>query len=166
VALGHEARDDEAVAATGVVIRQATHDDLDAIEEIDRHSFPRPWPRATFEAELARDVGRIAVIEDRATVIAFCNYWLVAGEIHILAIATHPDHRRGGIGAKLLAFALDDGRAQHCTVATLEVRRGNTPAIALYERAGFVTVHVRQRYYIDNNEDALVMTCDLTRLRR
>jgi len=23
-------------------------------------------------------------------------------------------------------------------------------------------VHVRQRYYIDNNEDALVMTCDLT----
>jgi hypothetical protein len=27
-------------------------------------------------------------------------------------------------------------------------------------------VHGRARYYIDNNEDALVMTCDLTRLRR
>jgi ribosomal-protein-alanine N-acetyltransferase len=160
VALGHEARDH-----TEDVIRPATHDDLDAIEEIDRHSFPRPWPRATFEAELARDVGRIAVAVDRV-VIAFCNYWLVAGEIHILAIATHPDHRRGGIGAQLLAHALDDGLAHACTIATLEVRRGNIPAIALYERAGFVTVHVRQRYYIDNNEDALVMTCDLTRLRR
>jgi ribosomal-protein-alanine N-acetyltransferase len=147
------------------VIRLATHADLDAIEEIDRHSFPRPWSRATFEAELARDVARIAVVEDRA-VIAFCNYWLVAGEVHILAIATHPDHRRSGIGAQLLAYALDDGLATHCTIATLEVRRGNVPAIALYERAGFVTVHVRERYYVDNSEDALVMTCDLTRLRR
>jgi ribosomal-protein-alanine N-acetyltransferase len=147
------------------VIRPATHADLDAIIEIDRHSFPRPWSRATFEAELARDVARIAVVDERS-VIAFCNYWLVAGEVHILAIATHPDHRRGGIGAQLLASALDDGLAMHCTIATLEVRRGNVPAIALYERAGFVTVHVRERYYVDNNEDALVMTCDLTRLRR
>lgn len=147
------------------MIRAATHADLDAIEEIDRHSFPRPWPRATFEAELARDLGRIAVV-DEGGVIAFCNYWLVAGEVHILAIATHPDHRRRGTGARLLAHALDEGRAAGCTVATLEVRRGNTPAIALYERAGFATVHVRTRYYVDNDEDALVMTCDLTRPRR
>lgn len=147
------------------MIRLATHADLDAIEEIDRHSFPRPWSRATFEAELARDIARIAVAVDRH-VIAFCNYWIVAGEVHILAIATHPDHRRAGTGARLLGFALDDGLAMHCTVATLEVRRGNVPAIALYERAGFVTVHVRERYYVDNSEDALVMTCDLTRLRR
>jgi ribosomal-protein-alanine N-acetyltransferase len=139
------------------VIRLATHADLDAIIEIDQHSFPRPWPRATFEAELARDVGRIAVIDDRR-VIAFCNYWLVAGEAHILAIATHPDHRRGGLGAQLVAFVLDDARAAGCTIATLEVRRTNTPAIALYERAGFATVHVRTRYYVDNDEDALVMT--------
>lgn len=148
------------------MIRLATSDDLDAIEEIDRHSFPRPWPRSTFEAELARDVARIAVI-DAPRVIAFCNYWLVAGEVHILAIATHPDHRRGGIGARLLAHALADGEATGCTMATLEVRRTNQPAIALYERAGFTTVHVRKRYYIDNNEDALVMTCAFaTRPRR
>jgi ribosomal-protein-alanine N-acetyltransferase len=151
------------------MIRRATEADLAAILEIDAHSFPRPWPRSTFEAELARDVARLAVMEERA-VIAFCNYWLVAGEVHILAIATHPDRRRGGIGARLLAHALDDGAATGCTMATLEVRRSNQPAIALYERAGFVTVHVRKRYYVDNNEDALVMTCELaswaTRPRR
>ena len=148
------------------MIRAATLTDLDAIAEIDRHSFPRPWPRATFEAELERDVGRLAVLVDRERVIAYCNYWLVTGEVigevHILAIATHPDHRRGGIGARLLAHALADARTHGCTLATLEVRRGNTPAIALYERAGFTTVHIRQRYYIDNDEDALVMTCTLT----
>ena len=118
-------------------------------------------PRATFESELAHDWARIDVeIDDR--VIGFCNYWLVANEVHILAIATRPDRRRAGIGGRLLAHALDAGRAIHCTLATLEVRRGNVPAIAMYERAGFRTVHVRERYYQDDGEDALVMLAELT----
>ena len=147
--------------ARGVLIQPATAADLDAICEIEQHSFPRPWPRATFEAELARDVGRLIVLRD-PSVIGFCNYWLVAGEVHILSIAMHPDHRRRGLAGKLLAHALAEGIAAGCTIATLEVRRSNKPAPALYERAGFVTVHVRPQYYQDNNEDALVMTCELT----
>jgi ribosomal-protein-alanine N-acetyltransferase len=101
-------------------------------------------------------------------VVGFCNYWVVAdpagraGEVHILAIATHPDHRRAGIGAALLDRALVEGRAHGCAIATLEVRRGNVPAIAMYERAGFRTVHVRSRYYQDNGEDALVMLSALS----
>ena len=145
-----------------MVIAPATLADLDALDAIERHSFARPWPRATFEAELARDVARLDVARAPG-VIGFCNYWIVgdphgaAGEVHILAIATHPDHRRAGVGAALLAHALDQGRAQRAGLATLEVRRGNLPAIALYERAGFRTVHVRRQYYQDNGEDALVM---------
>jgi [ribosomal protein S18]-alanine N-acetyltransferase len=145
-----------------MIIAPATLADLDAIDEIERHSFTTPWPRAAFEAELTRDVARLDVA--RTTVIVgFCNYWIVAdheahgGEVQILAIATHPDHRRAGVGAALLAYALAEGRAARCGLATLEVRRGNTPAIALYERAGFRTVHVRRQYYQDNGEDALVM---------
>ena len=98
------------------------------------------------------------------TIIGFCNYWIVADELHILAIATHPDHRRTGTGARLLAHALDEAIALGCTRATLEVRRGNAPAIALYQRAGFRGVHIRARYYQDNHEDALVMLLDLTAL--
>ena len=47
------------------------------------------------------------------------------------------------------------------SVRTLEVRRSNKPAIALYEHAGFKTVHVRARYYQDD-EDALVMLRGIT----
>jgi len=144
-----------------MIIEPATAADLDAIDEIERHSFKAPWPRSTFEGELARDWARIDVVREPA-VIAFNNYWLVAGELHILAIATHPDRRRTGIGGLLLAHAMTAARAIGATLATLEVRKGNRPAIALYERAGFKTVHVRQRYYQDDGEDALVMLCDLT----
>jgi [ribosomal protein S18]-alanine N-acetyltransferase len=144
-----------------MIVDRATAADLDAIDEIERHSFPLPWPRSTFEAELARDHAWL-VVARAPRVIAFCNYWVVVDELHIHAIATHPDHRRAGVGAHLLDHALDEGAAAGCTRATLEVRRGNLPAIALYQRAGFRGVHVRARYYQDNNEDALIMLAELT----
>lgn len=146
-------------------IEAATPADLDAIDEIERHSFPLPWPRSTFEAELSRPGARITVVRDPA-VVAFCNFWIVVDEVHILAIATHPDRRRGGLAGQLLAHALDEGRRSDCTLATLEVRRSNRPAIALYQAAGFRGVNVRTRYYQDNNEDALVMVCELSAARR
>ncbi len=139
------------------MIEKATAADLDAIDEIERHSFPTPWPRATFEAELLREWSRLEVVRDGDRVIAFCNYWIVTTELHVLAIATHPDRRGAGIAGMLLRHVLDAAIAAGCVLATLEVRRSNQAAIALYERAGFKTVHVRARYYQDDDEDALVM---------
>jgi len=140
-----------------MIISAATDADLDAIDEIERLSFPAPWPRATFEGELQREWARIDVGREGGKIVAFNNYWIVTTELHILAIATHPELRGRGYGAQLLDFAIRQAVATGCSLATLEVRRSNVAAIALYERAGFKTVHVRARYYQDDNEDALVM---------
>ena len=155
----------------------ATEADLDAIDEIEQHSFKSPWTRETFAGELKREWARIDVVRSGARVIAFCNYWLVTprglqgpdgkeqraeGELHILALATHPDFRGKRIATQLLEQVLAKARATGCSLATLEVRRSNRPAIALYERAGFKTVHVRARYYQDDGEDALVMLRGIT----
>ncbi len=141
-----------------MTIAPATPADLDAIDEIERHSFKSPWPRAQFEGELAREWARIDVTrDDRGRVIAFCDYWIVAPELHVLVMATHPDHRGRGVAGALLQHVLAEAARAGCTMATLEVRAGNRPAIALYERAGFKTIHVRARYYQDDGEDALVM---------
>lgn len=144
-----------------MIVERATLADLDAITEIELHSFPRPWPRASFVAELARDHARLVVARRDGRVAGFHVYWLVADEVHVLSIATHPDCRRDGVAAALLAHALDEGRAGGARIATLEVRRSNQPALALYARAGFTVAHVRARYYQDNAEDALVMLCEL-----
>jgi ribosomal-protein-alanine N-acetyltransferase len=150
------------VSASELVVAAATAADLDAIDEIERHSFKSPWPRETFAGELTRECARIDVGRLDGRLITFCNYWLVANELHIHVIATHPDYRGRGLARELLDRVLDVARAAGCSLATLEVRRSNVPAIALYERAGFKTVHVRARYYQDDNEDALVMLRDLT----
>lgn len=133
-------------------------EDLDAVDEIERHSFKNPWPAKVFAEELTRDWARVDVARTRGRVVGFVDYWLVHDEIHLLAIATHPDVRRRGIGARLLDHLLDFGKARGSALVTLEVRRSNRPAIALYERAGFATVGVRPRYYAEDSEDALVMT--------
>lgn len=144
------------------MIRRAGLADLDALVEIERHSFPRSWARAMWEAELVRASSRIDLLVERGAILAFCAAQLVLDELHIHSIATHPDRRRAGIARVLLAEVLDTARAERCTLAALEVRRSNAPAIALYTRVGFIVISTRRGYYQDNHEDALVMTRALT----
>jgi ribosomal-protein-alanine N-acetyltransferase len=138
-------------------IRPAIAADLDAIDAIEQHSFKTPWPRSTFEGELTREWAHIDVGLSNDRIVAFCNYWIVVPEMQILAIATHPDCRGRGLGRQLLDHVLAASAARGCQMSSLEVRASNAPAIALYEHAGFKTVHVRSRYYQDDGEDALVM---------
>jgi ribosomal-protein-alanine N-acetyltransferase len=75
---------------------------------------------------------------------------------HIMNVAVDPDRRRRGIASALLTRLLDridDRYAQF----TLEVRRSNEGAVALYEAFGFRSAGLRRRYYADNGEDAVVM---------
>jgi ribosomal-protein-alanine N-acetyltransferase len=74
---------------------------------------------------------------------------------HVMNIAVDPDRRRRGIATALIAALLD--RIGDDAQVTLEVRRSNTGALALYERFGFRSAGVRPRYYADNNEDAVIM---------
>ena len=140
-----------------MIVTPATEMDLEAIDAIEVLSFPTPWPMATFAGELRREWARIDVGRVDGSIVAFCNYWLVTTELHVLHIATHPDHRGRGYGMQLLTHAIDAAIATGASLATLEVRRSNVAAIGLYEHAGFKTVHVRARYYQDDGEDALVM---------
>ena len=45
---------------------------------------------------------------------------------------------------------------------TLEVRVGNTAAIALYESLGFENLGRRPRFYSNPTEDAYIMTWNIT----
>ena len=135
--------------------------DLDEVDAIERQSFKAPWPRQVFADELERTWARIEVARLRDRVVGFVDYWLVADEVHLLAIATHPDWRRRGIGARLLDRVLAVAREHAASIVTLEVRRNNVPALAMYERRGFRRVGTRPRYYQEDGEDAVVMTLDL-----
>jgi ribosomal-protein-alanine N-acetyltransferase len=56
----------------------------------------------------------------------------------------------------MLALARD-AIARGVVGLTLEVRVGNVPAQELYRKFGFVPAGIRKNYYVETNEDALVM---------
>ena len=140
--------------------------DIDEVLEIEQSSQPSPWPARLFLEELDRDWAYVDVVRVQSPdlpqcIVAFCNYWLVGDEVHLLNLATRPDWRRHGIATRLINHLVAFAHANQCCVITLEVRKSNHPAQALYSAHGFASVGVRPRYYADRGEDAVVMTLDL-----
>jgi ribosomal-protein-alanine N-acetyltransferase len=79
-----------------------------------------------------------------------------AGEAEILTLAVAPAARRRGLGAALLAAAMQGAILRGAAEMFLEVAAGNAAALALYAAAGFAEVGRRRRYYA-SGEDALVL---------
>lgn len=142
-------------------IRRMTLDDLDQVVAIDRASFSLPWPERSFRFELTDNpASRCWVVEMEGRVIAALVLWLIVDEAHIATIATHPEHRRQGIGEALMVYALKSASQEGAQSAFLEVRAGNAAAQAMYKKFGFVEAGVRPRYYKDNSEDAILMSLE------
>lgn len=137
--------------------------DLDVVERIAAACFPVPWTRQEFAKELERPyaVLRVRRPSTHEPICAFANYWHIADELQVMNIATWPDARRQGHARALLSDLIQDGRRRGARWVTLEVRRSNEAARALYRSFGFVELGVRQQYYSDNGEDAIVMHLEL-----
>ena len=134
--------------------------DLDAILAIEEATFNNPTTRAWYEAELARpEVCKVFVIRPAETSVAgFAAFWKVVDEMHINNLAVHPTWRGRGLGTRLLAGVMAAAAGMGIRRATLEVRRSNLPAQRLYAAAGFRVVGIREGYYAQPVEDALLLS--------
>lgn len=138
-------------------VRQMDFSDLDELVEIEKLSFSVPWTRGMLEDELYNSHAWYRVIETGNSIAGYAGMWKILDEGHITNIAVHPDFRRKGLGAALIADLMDHARSCLIRALTLEVRESNMPAIRLYESMGFAAEGRRKRYYPDNHEDALIM---------
>ena len=135
--------------------------DINGIWAIEKISFPTPWSRFSFLAELGHSLSHTLVAgpppPQRWQVWAYLIFWVVADEMHILNLAVHPQHRRLGLARRLLAVSMAQARELGARVAWLEVRPSNAPALSLYYSFGFREAGRRPRYYEDTQEDALLL---------
>ena len=142
---------------TAVDIRSLTLADLNAIEEIERSSYPTPWSRSMFAGELAKPASLSlgAFEDDRLAGYLITSRYVDAW--HVMNIAVSPAFRRRGIATALLQRLFELAEDGSRRGFTLEVRVSNEAAIKLYERLGFSGRGKRRGYYTDNREDALIM---------
>ena len=136
--------------------------DLNAIEQIERRTYPTPWSRSMFASELSKPSSLCLGAFDPETgrLIGYLVISRYVDAWHVMNVAVSPDRRREGIASLLInrLFDLTSGRSRRGY--TLEVRVSNAGAIKLYEELGFRPRGVRRGYYTDNREDALIMWKD------
>lgn len=137
--------------------RRASAADVDRVMEIERDGFRHPWSRELIERELGHAWSQLLLAEDGGAVIGYIVFWLVHDEVHVLNVATALEARRRGVGRALMEAAEEEGRRRGARLSTLEVRRSNAPALALYLGMGYRQVGVRPNYYAEEREDAVVM---------
>jgi ribosomal-protein-alanine N-acetyltransferase len=145
---------------TAVDIRPLVLADLNAIEQIERRSYPTPWSRSMFAGELAKPTSLcLGAFEDDQ----LAGYLIISRYVdawHVMNIAVAPQFRRRGIATALLQKLFEQTEDGSRRGYTLEVRVSNEGAIKLYERLGFTARGTRRGYYTDNREDALIMWRD------
>ena len=137
-----------------------TADHLDALEQLERTCFSRPWSRKMLAEELDNQCAAFLVALEPETdkVIGYAGLLVVLDEGYITNVAVRPECRRNGIAQKLLQVFLDFAQAHRLAFLTLEVRASNYGAIALYGSRGFRSVGRRKNYYEHPKEDAIIMT--------
>jgi tRNA threonylcarbamoyl adenosine modification protein YeaZ/ribosomal-protein-alanine acetyltransferase len=139
--------------------RAVSREELTAVESLQRQTFTNPWAAESIRWELEHtDVARLYVMRapDRQ-VVAYCACWIVFDELHINSLAVDPARRRRGLARRLLRTVLSEAIESGARSATLEVRRSNEAARALYEGLGFRVDGVRRDYYQHPREDALIL---------
>ena len=145
-----------------VELRRLELADLDAIERIERESYPTPWSRSMFASELAKpgSLSLGAFDPDTAGLVGYLIISRYVDAWHVMNVAVAPTHRRRGIARVLLDRLFEVTAKDERRGYTLEVRVSNEGAIKLYEALGFKARGVRRGYYTDNREDALIMWRD------
>ena len=129
---------------------------LEGVAELERLCFAEPWSAKALELLLGEGAFALVCIEER-NVLAYGGMLSVLDEGQITNVAVHPDHRRRGLGRRVLQAMLDEAARRGLREVSLEVRASNLAAITLYEKTGFACVGRRRNFYKHPTEDALVM---------
>ncbi|MDG2303084.1 MAG: ribosomal protein S18-alanine N-acetyltransferase [Candidatus Binatia bacterium] len=146
-------------ASRGVfTLRPMVEGDLDQVAAIEADWAPTPWSVATFRNELSIpfSLARVACPRGSDAVAGYVVRWLVAGEVHLLALAVDRAERGRGLGGLLLDQLLSEAHDERIELVTLEVEATSSIALHLYASRGFEQVRCRPNYY-GSGRDAVVM---------
>ena len=134
---------------------------LPQVAALEKLCFPAdPWSGGLFQDALDNPNTAILLAEgEDGGVLGYAVLSVILDEGNLDNIAVAPDCRRQGVADALLGALTGFGR-DRLSVLMLEVRASNAPAIALYEKHGFLPVGKRKNYYEAPREDAILMTLE------
>ena len=123
-----------------MIIRKYVNNDRNGLIQLWSDSFPdnppHNEPSKVIDAKLEVD-DQIFVVDNQGKIVGAC---LVGYDGHrgwLYSVAVSPDHRRRGIGQKLIRGAMEALKSAGCTKVNLQIRATNHEVRAFYESLGF-----------------------------
>ena len=142
------------MGVTVTTIRPMSLADLDEVVALESASQPRPWSEGIFRDELSAE-NRVYVIAEDDRLVGFGGIMVLEDEAHVTNLLVAADRRGRGTGRRMMVSLIEsaiDAGARHLT---LEVRKENMAARALYAGLGLAPVGIRPDYFGD--DDALIL---------
>ena len=128
------------------------------LEDLEKICFSSPWNAQMLESQLPDDKHVFIVAERDGKVLGYVGMMYILDEGYISNVAVDPMFRRQGIADALIKELLSRADRLRLSFVTLEVRKSNEAARALYAKHGFSDVGLRKNYYDFPKEDAILMT--------
>lgn len=145
------------VKMSNIEIVPLSKDYIEDVYTIGNLSLRVPWSIESIEKELHNKFAHYILSKLNGKVIGFGGAWIIVDEAHITNIAVHPEFRGVGIGDIIVQELISLCKNNKVRDITLEVRKSNIPAQNLYLKHGFLEEGIRKGYYLDNNEDGIIM---------
>lgn len=139
-------------------ISQMSESDISEIAELEKVCFSEPWSENSLRDELTNETAMFYVLRDNENLLGYIGANNICGEVYITNVAVDENARGKGYGKRLVNHLVKRAEAENALFVTLEVRKSNENAIALYERCGFKMVGERKNFYSKPTEDGLIYT--------
>ncbi|MBN2299957.1 MAG: ribosomal protein S18-alanine N-acetyltransferase [Acholeplasmataceae bacterium] len=137
------------------MIRKATLKDVIYLVRIEKKVFTQSLGESFLYDELALNpFAHYFVYELNKEVVGYIGFRAIDENAEMMNFCFDPEYQGQGFGTELLTYAIDYLKELGVKQLSLEVRKNNRQAQAVYEKFGFKKSHIRKNYYI--TEDAYV----------
>ena len=144
-----------------IIVRELKVEDSAAVAEMEQQIFSDPWSEKSVMETVQQKQSVCFAAEKAGHLLGYLLAYHAADEAEIARIAVQKEARRQGAAGKLMQ-ALEHYCEEHkMEKLLLDVRESNEAARSFYTKNGFVEDGIRQGFYTNPSEDAVLMSRQL-----
>ena len=144
-----------------IIVRELKVEDSAAVAEMEQQIFSDPWSEKSVMETVQQKQSVCFAAEKAGHILGYLLAYHAADEAEIARIAVQKEARRQGAAGKLMQ-ALEHYCEEHkMEKLLLDVRESNEAARSFYTKNGFVEDGIRQGFYVNPSEDAVLMSRQL-----
>ncbi|NSD12609.1 tRNA (adenosine(37)-N6)-threonylcarbamoyltransferase complex dimerization subunit type 1 TsaB [[Ruminococcus] gnavus] len=144
-----------------IIVRELKVEDSAAVAEMEQQIFSDPWSEKSVMETVQQKQSVCFAAEKAGHILGYLLVYHAADEAELARIAVQKEARRQGAAGKLMQ-ALEHYCEEHkMEKLLLDVRESNEAARSFYTKNGFVEDGIRQGFYTNPSEDAVLMSRQL-----